>query len=105
MPTEIYGASDDLIEFEGDVHGEVSASGTDDDDQGVLIICNDGTLLEVKYGKADMGIWAIQCIKSGELFDRIETCDDEEADRYSDTAYFKDGLKHAYAATEWERVK
>lgn len=105
MATEVYGASDDLIEFEGDVYGEVGAYGTDDREQGVLIVCSDGTLLEVKYGKAGQAIWGITCLKAGELFNRIDPCDDEDADRYSDTAYFNSGLKYAYAAKDWERVK
>jgi hypothetical protein len=101
MATEVYGASDDLIEFEGDVSGEVGKSGTDDDDHpGVLLVFDDGTLLVAKYGKGGMGIWAITALVKGRLFDRIETCEDEDAERYSDTAYFKAGLKRAWAATE-----
>ena len=48
MPTKCYGASDDLVEVEGDVNGEVGSYGTDDRDRGVLMIFSDGTLLEVK---------------------------------------------------------
>ena len=103
--TKIYGCSDDLIEFDGDVKGEVGCYGTDDREHGVLIICSDGTLLEVKYGKGDKGIWGIQLIEKGELFNKIDQCTDENADIYSDIAYFNDGLKWAFAATEWERVK
>lgn len=105
MATEIYGASDDLIECDGDVSGEVGCYGTDDREQGVLIVCDDGTLLEVKYGKAGMAVWAVNLVKRGALFDRIEPCDDEDADRHSDTAHFHDGLKRAWAATAWELVK
>ena len=99
MPTKIYGASDDLIEFDGDVDGEVGCYGTDDDKQGVLLVCSDGTLLEVKYGKGEMAIWAVLVIKSGDLFDCVDICDDEDAKIYSDVACFKDGLKWVYAAT------
>jgi len=105
MATKIYGASDDLIEFEGDVIGEVGQYGTDDREHGVLIILSDGTLLEVKYGKGAMAIWGIALIKVGDLFDHLEACSDEDIDPHSDIAYFKDGLKWGYAATEWERVK
>jgi len=104
--TKIYGTSDDLIEFEGDVNGEVGCFGTDDEDQGVLVMCSDGTLLEVKYGKNDDAIWEVKCIKKGTLFDRIDPCTDSEADPYSDVAHFKPGLKWAYAAKSgWEQVK
>jgi len=105
MTTKIYGASDDLIEFDGDVNGEVGNYGTDEQEIGELVICSDGTLLEVKYGKGDMGVWGITLIKEGELFDKIEACSDEDADPYSDIAYFNDGLKWAYAASVWEKVK
>ena len=103
--TKIYGDSDDLIEFEGDVDGEVGCYGTDDDEHGVLVVCSDGTLLEVKYGKDDVGIWMIRIICQGELFDHVDFCNDEDADPISDVAYFKQGLRWAYAAREWERVK
>lgn len=63
MSAIIYGTSDDLIEFEGDVDGEVGCYGTDNQDQGVLVICSDGTLLEVKYGKNSQAIWDIKLIK------------------------------------------
>ena len=105
MTTKIYGASDDLIECEGDVYGEVGDYGTDEREKGDLVICNDGTLLEIKYGKADMAIWGITLIKDGSLFNRIEPCNDEDAKIHSDIAFFKDGLKWAYVATEWEKVK
>ena len=105
MPTRIYGASDDLIEFEGDVIGEVGGFARDDDEQGVLIVCSDGTILETKYGKGGMGIWEIKLLSKGSLFLRIEFCLDEDAEIYSDQAFFADGLKWAYAAEKWERVK
>lgn len=105
MKTTIYGTSDDLIEIEGDVSGEVMCYGTGDREKGVLVICSDGTLLELKYGKNNMGIWGITLIKKGSLLMKIKQCDDEDADIYSDVAYFANGLKWAYAATgDWERV-
>ncbi|KKK52957.1 hypothetical protein LCGC14_3099650 [marine sediment metagenome] len=105
MATKIYGASDDLIEFKGDVCGEVGNYGTDEEEHGELVICSDGTLLEVKYGKGDMAVWGIILIKAGGLFNKIEACSDEDADPHSDVAYFNDGLKWAYVASEWEKVK
>lgn len=100
MTTKIYGASDDLIEFEGDVYGE-SGGG----DEPALVILSDGTLLEIKYGKADMGVWSVVPVKAGALFDRVDPCFDDDADPYSDVAHFYDGLTWAYVAREWERVK
>ncbi len=104
MATKIYGASDDLCEFDGDVSGDVGCYGTDDRERGLLVICDDGTMLEVKYGKGGGAIWGITLIKAGKLFDRIDQCDDEAADPYSDIAHFKDGLKKAWAAEDWQKV-
>lgn len=103
--TKIYGQSDDLIEFDGDVRGEVGCYGNDDRDQGVLLVCSDGTLLEVKYGKGGRGIWEVKLLRKGDLFEKIDLCVDDNADPYSDVAHFKPGLKWAYAATEaWKTV-
>ena len=57
--TEIYGASDDLVEFVGDYHGEV---GCYDIKRG-LIVCSDGTILEVKYN--DIGHWIFTVLNKG----------------------------------------
>lgn len=103
--TRVYGASDDLIEFEGDITGEVGCYGTDDDKHGVLVIMPDGTHLEVKYGKGDEAIWGVVLLKKGTHFDRIEQCENEDDEIYSDIAYFNPGMTgNAYAATEWEKV-
>jgi hypothetical protein len=103
MSTTIYGASDDLIEFEGDVYGEVGCYGHDSEDEAVLLFCSDGTLLRMWYGHG--GIWCIRCVFPGILFDRIEQCHDANADPHSDVAYFKGGLKAAYVAKEWSKAE
>ena len=101
--TKVYGASDDLIEIEGDYTGEYNCYGTDDSDKGVLLVFSDGTLLEVKYGKGDECIWAITLLKKGSLFDRIDLCEVESEEGHSDIAYFKPGIKFVYAAQDWEK--
>jgi hypothetical protein len=105
MSTKIYGSSDDLIEFEGDVCGEVGCYGTDDKEHGILVMCSDGTYLEVKYGKLGEAIWEVKLVKKGELFNGIDSCMEETEKGYSDIAHFRDGLKWAFAATEWEKVR
>lgn len=105
MATKVYGCSDDLIELEGDVRGEVGQYGTDEAEKGVLVLLSDGTILEVKYGKGGQAIWGVTLMQKGELFDRIDPCMAEDGTPYSDIAYFKDGLKWAYAAKDWERIK
>jgi hypothetical protein len=105
MSTRMFGLSDDLIEFTGEVTGEVNCYGTDERDKGVLVIFSDGTLAEMKYGKADSAVWGINIVKRGSLFDHIEPCDDEEAKVHSDALELKDGVRWAYCCTEWERVR
>ena len=98
MATVIYGYSDDLIEVDGDVHGEHP------DDEAFLIV-SDGTILNIKYGKDSMAVWEIRLIEKGTLFVTINPCFDEDADRYSDTAMFKSGVRWVYAAKEVQRIK
>jgi hypothetical protein len=105
MTTKIYGASDDLIEFEGDVHGEGCGLGMGKEAPG-LIVCSDGTTLGVVYGDGlGRGIWKLTLFTRGSLFDRIDVCTSEDADPYSDVAHFKTGLTGAYVAKKWERVR
>ena len=113
MTTRIYGASDDLLEFRGDIHNEVGAGDWrarrygDDEDKSGLVMCSDGTVLSVVYGDAaHRGIWKLTVLQKGSLLERVDLCDDENADPYSDVAHFADGLKWAYVAKgNWERVK
>lgn len=106
MSTRIYGASDDLIEFDGDVRGEVGCYGTDDDGHpGVLLVCSDGTLLTVKYGSPLGAIWTVAAVHGGSLLDGIDRCLNEDEKLYSDVARFRDGLKWVFAAKKWERVE
>lgn len=104
--TRVYGASDDLIEFDGDLRGEVSCYGTEKHKLGVLVAFSDGTILAVRYGKpAAGGVWAIDVLWKGSLFDRHEVCMDEDADPYSDQVFFKDGKLRAWAGRDAEEVR
>ena len=106
MATKIYGASDDLIEFEGEYEGEVGAYGTDDREKGALVVCSDGTVAEVKYSKGGAGIWGINLLKKGALFQGIDLCTDADARPHSDVLTLGDGVKWIYAATrDWELVQ
>jgi hypothetical protein len=105
MATKVYGASDDLIEVDGDLRGECSAYGTDDNTRGALVIFDDGTILEVKYCGRISGVWEIKALQRGTLFEKIEQQDNDEAEIYSDIAYFKDGIKRAYFTKEWSPVE
>jgi hypothetical protein len=58
----IYGASDDLIEVEGDLSEEFNAYSSEDDVHHYLGF-SDGTLLEVTYGRD--GTWFINRLAGG----------------------------------------
>lgn len=105
--TRVYGASDDLIEFEGGFSGEVGGGEPDEynDGRGTLVVMSDGTLLDVKYGKDNRGIWEVKVLRKGDLFLRLDICDDEDDPYYSDVAHFKPGIKWAYKADDWRPVK
>jgi hypothetical protein len=104
MSTKVYGASDDLIEIEGDMQGEVGCYSQPE--QGVLLMFSDGTVLSVKYNGRVSGVWAISLLKEGVRFKGIDQCADHDARPHSDVAHFHDGVKWCFAATEdWEQVK
>lgn len=101
MATKVYGTSDDLVEIEGEVRGEVGCY-----DSGVLLGFSDGTILAVRYGKSGLGgVWAVTPLREGDLFDRLEVCTDEDADPYSDVAHFRDGPLKAWAGRGMEAVR
>ncbi len=100
--TQIYGASDDLIEFEGDVGGEVG-SGAESEESAALIACSDGTMLSMWYG--DEGIWRIRPLHKGTLFDRIDQCASSEDRPHSDRAFFKPGLKCCYVGSRCQKAQ
>ena len=84
MSVKVYGASDDLIEIEGDINEEFYKSSDTYD----YIAFSTGAVLTIKYD--DDGIWKIRQIHKGDGVD-ITQCPPEEEqsegdDRYSDVA-------------------
>lgn len=76
MSITIYGASDDLIECEGDIREEWTASGDGD-----YIATDTGALLRITYD----GMWTIRVITGGISGTRLVQATDEDTD-YSDKA-------------------
>ncbi len=83
--TMITGASDDLIEIEGEIREEFSAW----DCTNGVITCSDGTFLNVNYD--ENGIWRFKVDFKGSLFERKEEGSVEEDT--NDKVFFKEGLK------------
>lgn len=78
MNIQIYGASDDLIEIEGDIREEFNASR---DTEGDILACSDGTALRIRYDQD--GIWRINRISKGTAQYEHTEATDSDTD-YSD---------------------
>lgn len=77
----VYGASDDLIELEGDLNEEFNVYSRDDDDERILAF-SDGTLLSVTYDKT--GCWRVNRMAKGSAeFNKVEA-DGPDTDNYTD---------------------
>jgi hypothetical protein len=81
----IYGASDDLIEVEGDISEEFQYLGGED-----MLAFSDGTLLSIRYDK--QGIWRITVVSRGaaRLTHIVCTSDGFSDDEYSDAVHLFD---------------
>lgn len=81
----IYGASDDLIEIEGDISEEFTYLG--DDDQ---LAFSDGTLLNIRYDSH--GIWRLSPLYKGQsrLTHIVCTAEGYPDDDYSDVVHLFD---------------
>ena len=77
----IYGASDDLVEIEGSQYKEDEIGCFDRD---VRIWFEDGTVIRVGYPKKDLAVWWVEIECAGFVEKKIQYCNDEEADIYSD---------------------
>jgi hypothetical protein len=98
MATKAYGQSDDLLEVEGDVLGEVGCYGSEDASKpNAALIFDDGTIAEWTYDQD--GIWRCKIVAKGKLFDHVDVCDGSDVDRdYSDVLHLRDGVKRAWSS-------
>jgi len=78
MEIRIYGASDDLIEIEGDIRDEFSYW---EDNENYLAF-SDGTVLHIEY--CDDGIWRIRRMAAGGFIFANKEAVDADGDQYSD---------------------
>ena len=88
---KVYGASDDLIEVEGEITEEFGS------DHGFLIF-SDGTMLEVNY--THQGIWRITILRAGRnseiRYEHVAT--DGETSDYSDIVVVDSGYSFQFVA-------
>lgn len=95
--TVVTGASDDLIEIEGELEEEFNAYDCTDG----IIAFSDGTLLNVNYDKN--GIWRFEPVYKGELFEK--TIQGSISDDTNDKVYFKEGLRWCIFCNKMQIIK
>jgi hypothetical protein len=103
--TKIYGASDDLLEFEGDIYGEVGYYGSSLEDP-IKVSISDGTELNMYYD--DSGLWKIKVLNQGSHFESLVEATDPDSDQYSDLLTLKSGLltaRYKVGSERWKSVK
>lgn len=103
--TKIYGASDDLIEFEGDIYGEIGCYGSSQNDP-IKVKVSDGTEFDIFY--SDSGLWKINVTKKGSNFDLVTEAIDPDSDNYSDELFLTPGdltAKYKTKESTWKRLK
>lgn len=87
----IYGASDDLVELDGDFYEEISAYNST-----TLLAFGDGTLLEVKY--ALEGVWRIRRVYEGTAEYENDEDPGNDENRYSDKVTLRGDLRWCLAS-------
>lgn len=92
--TIVTGASDDLIEIDGELQEEFNAYECSNE----TMAFSDGTLLRVDY--AEDGIWRFKPIYKGDLFEKV--INGSISDDTNDEVYFKDGLKWCVFSSEMQ---
>jgi hypothetical protein len=96
----IYGASDDLIEVEGDFSEEYNPS---NDDDPTYLAFGDGTVLSVKYGDATGGFWRINRVRVGTAtYAKTEATDED--DDYSDRVTLEGDLRWVVVGTQLDKI-
>lgn len=78
---KVYGYSDDIVCIE---HLEGGCTEIDCFNSDVIITFEDGTVILVGYGKEDKGIWWIKIATCGSAYCNLISCEDEDAEIYSD---------------------
>lgn len=93
MTVTLCGASDDLVEVEGDVHEEFNPA----DDDPSTVAFSDGTVLSIEY--ADDGCWRIHPLARGLNQVTITQAVSEDDDNYSDRAVVSGTIEWVLFAT------
>ena len=98
----VYGASDDLIEVDGDIREEFNPNG---DERDSVLAFSDGTVLTIQY--TSEGIWRIARIAVGAADYSHTQAPPDEDENYSDVATLDGGypIRWVLFANDWRLEK
>lgn len=96
MKVTVYGASDDLIEIDGDLHEEFEGS-----EEPRYLAFSDGTVLTVQYGVGG-AFWRINRLRTGSALYVKQDASDERDD-YSDRVTL-DGVSWVVCGDRFEKI-
>lgn len=91
----VYGASDDLIEIEGDVTEEFDALAISEKKDGGLLAFSNGMIARIFYSSS--GVWRIARVV-GEF--TIEQAPEDDEDNYSDRAHIPGEIQWVVLGTQ-----
>lgn len=97
--TYVYGASDDLIEIEGELREEFYLQ---NDDEGDLLAFSTGVVLRVRYD--DDGIWRVTPLAGSSRLEHVIAPTDDE-DNYSDIVYLNETPEWVVHGINWVKQK
>jgi hypothetical protein len=98
-----YGASDDLVEVEGDIREEFTYREPVQDGEANFLAFSDGTVLRIEYG--DAGVWRITKAATGSGEVQIKQAAEDDEDSYSDRATLTGDVRWVVHGTRIERAK
>jgi hypothetical protein len=98
MPLTLTGASDDLIEVDGDFDAEFTAPARGP----ALMAFSDGTVLRVEFTH---GVWRIRPVKTGRGAVIIEQAPEDDEDNYSDKAKLAGPIEWVVLGSEIEPTR
>ena len=95
----IYGASDDLIEIEGDIREEISPEG----DEPTKLAFSDGTVLSILYDSD--GCWRVHRVMQGTATLNKTEAEGPDTKNYSDRVTLIGDIKWVVAGKWWATIR
>lgn len=95
MSVTVYGASDDLIEVEGDIREEFSLP----EDDSAYLGFSTGVILRVTFGD----VWRIAPVAGADLVTVVQ-CPEDDEDNYSDKATVTGDVAWVVCGSAWAGV-